>query len=126
MLRTTKYTIDRAIPIPIPPSAPRRPVVTANGTASSVMMTVTKGTDIFRIREGAPSPGLRVEMGEREPCETVRALVEEMVMVDVALLASHPPIELAHRLGGEAADDAVQPVGFLICASEHELLHAKQ
>ena len=34
--------------MPMPYSAPRRPVVTANGTASSVMMTVTNGKAIFR------------------------------------------------------------------------------
>src|SRR6185369_2130811 len=44
----TQYAIDSAMPMPMPYIAPRRPVVTANGIASSVMTIVANGNATFR------------------------------------------------------------------------------
>ena len=43
-----QYEIASSRPSPIPKSAPRRPVVTANGTAINVMTSATNGKAILR------------------------------------------------------------------------------
>ena len=43
-----QYESASTIPRPIPYIVPRRPVLTPNGTASSVMTTVTNGNAILR------------------------------------------------------------------------------
>ena len=47
-LKMTQYTIESAMPMPMPYMAPRRPVVTANGIASSAMITVVNGNATLR------------------------------------------------------------------------------
>ena len=47
-LSVTQYTIANPIPTPMPYSVLRGPAKTANGIASAVMMTVTKGKATFR------------------------------------------------------------------------------
>ena len=48
MLITVQYPMASAMPTPIPPIAPLRPIVTPNGTASSVITTTTNGNASFR------------------------------------------------------------------------------
>ena len=50
-LTISQYTMASTMPIPTPYRAPRRPVLTAKGTARSVMTTVTKGKATLRCSD---------------------------------------------------------------------------
>ena len=96
--------------------SPRRDRANPAGAGQPRRLACARGAagvhqiDAVCVRHRAQPPRRLVEVIAREAREVIGACVEVVVVVDVADFAGHPAVQLAERLSGEAADDAVQPV----------------